>query len=313
MDGFINLLKPPGMTSSDAVVYVRKRLPRGTKVGHAGTLDPEAAGVLPVMVGRAARLSDYIMTGEKEYICEIALGVATDTQDAQGAPVGEHNPPASEEALINVLSQFRGGIMQVPSAFSALKVGGRKMCDIARAGGEVAPQPRPVTIHELEYLGKGAQDGYLLRVKCSKGTYIRALCHDIGQALGCGAHMRFLLRTFSAGFSIADACTLEQVDADLNAHIMPIDAPINHMPRVMCGSDLYARLRCGNRLAIDKLRGDVDAPGAIRLYVNREADIDTLERDAQSGGVPAGYSFAGIVERDGDETRFKAMLFEPED
>lgn len=125
--------------------------------------------------------------------------------------------------------------------------------------------------------------------------------------------MRFLLRTFSAGFSIADACTLEQVDADLNAHIMPIDAPINHMPRVLCGSDLYARLRCGNRLAIDKLRGDVDAPGAIRLYVNREADIDTLERDAQSGGVPAGYSFAGIVERDGDETRFKAMLFEPED
>ena len=123
MYGFINLLKPPGMTSSDAVVYVRKRLPRGTKVGHAGTLDPEAAGVLPVMVGRAARLSDYIMTGEKEYICEIALGVATDTQDAQGAPVGEHNPPASEEALINVLSQFRGGIMQVPSAFSALKVG----------------------------------------------------------------------------------------------------------------------------------------------------------------------------------------------
>lgn len=312
MDGFINLIKPPGMTSSDAVVYVRKRLPRGTKVGHAGTLDPEAAGVLPIMVGRAARLSDYIMTGEKEYICEIALGVATDTQDAQGTAVGGHCPPASEDELRAVLDRFRGDIMQVPSAFSALKVGGRKMCDIVRGGGEVAPKARSVTIYALDYLGRGAQDGYILRIRCSKGTYIRALCDDIGKALGCGAHMRFLLRTLSAGFSIKDACTLEELDADLGAHLLPIDAPIAHMPRVLCGRDLYARMRCGNRLACDMLRGDVDAQGSVRLYVNRESDPGALTRDARAGGVPMGYAFAGIVERDGDEMRFKAMLFEPE-
>ena len=158
MDGFINLLKPPGMTSSDAVVYVRRRLPRGTKVGHAGTLDPEAAGVLPVMVGRAARLSDYIMSGAKEYVCEIALGAATDTQDAQGTLRGEVHEPATADALRAVLGQFTGDIMQAPSAYSALKQDGRKLCDIARAGGEVHTQPRPVSIYELEYLRQTARD-----------------------------------------------------------------------------------------------------------------------------------------------------------
>lgn len=203
--------------------------------------------------------------------------------------------------------------MQVPSAFSALKVGGRKMCDIAREGGEVAPQARPVTIHELEYICQSAPDGHILRVRCSKGTYIRALCHDIGEKLGCGAHMRFLLRTFSAGFSIDTACTLEQLDKDICAHVTPIDVPISHMPRVLCGGELYARVRCGNRLALDMLRGDVDADGPVRLYVSRDADMNALERDAQADGVPEGYGFAGIVGRDGDEMRFRAMLFEPED
>lgn len=358
MDGFINLLKPPGMTSSDAVVFVRKRLPRGTKVGHAGTLDPEAAGVLPVMVGRAARLSDHIMSGEKEYICEIALGAATDTQDAQGALVGERHEPADAGAVRAVLSQFTGDIMQRPSAYSALKQGGKRLCDIARAGGEVNVQPRPVTIFELEYLCQSAPDGHMLRVRCSKGTYIRALCDDIGRALGCGAHMRFLLRTLSAGFHLDDACTLEELDADIAAHISPIDAPIMHMPMALAGEELYARVRCGNRLPVDELRGDVGGDGVRRLYVRRPqgearaecganagegarcgcdaveeascvcaANAETSahcapEAAAQDAAVqpvsalgapPVGYAFAGIVERDGDEMRFRAMLLDAED
>lgn len=358
MDGFINLLKPPGMTSSDAVVFVRKRLPRGTKVGHAGTLDPEAAGVLPVMVGRAARLSDHIMSGEKEYICEIALGAATDTQDAQGALVGERHEPADAGAVRAVLSQFTGDIMQRPSAYSALKQGGKRLCDIARAGGEVNVQPRPVTIFELEYLCQSAPDGHMLRVRCSKGTYIRALCDDIGRALGCGAHMRFLLRTLSAGFHLDDACTLEELDADIAAHISPIDAPIMHMPMVLAGEELYARVRCGNRLPVDELRGDVGGDGVRRLYVRRPQCEARAECGANAGegarcgcdaveeascvcaanaetsahcapeaaaqdaavqpvsalGAPlVGYAFAGIVERDGDEMRFRAMLLDAED
>lgn len=357
MDGFINLLKPPGMTSSDAVVFVRKRLPRGTKVGHAGTLDPEAAGVLPVMVGRAARLSDHIMSGEKEYICEIALGAATDTQDAQGALVGERHEPADAGAVRAVLSQFTGDIMQRPSAYSALKQGGKRLCDIARAGGEVNVQPRPVTIFELEYLCQSAPDGHMLRVRCSKGTYIRALCDDIGRALGCGAHMRFLLRTLSAGFHLDDACTLEELDADIAAHISPIDAPIMNMPMALAGEELYARVRCGNRLPVDELRGDVGGDGVRRLYVRRPqcearaecganagegarcgcdaveeascgcaANAETSahcapEAAAQDAAVqpvsalgapPVGYAFAGIVERDGDEMRFRAMLLDAE-
>lgn len=296
MDGFINLLKPPGMTSSDAVVYVRRRLPRGVKVGHAGTLDPEAAGVLPVMVGRAARLSDYIMSGAKEYVCEIALGVATDTQDAQGAQVGEACAPASADELRAVLGRFTGDIMQAPSAYSALKQDGRRLCDIARAGGEVCTQPRPVSIYELEYLRQTAPDGHLMRVKCSKGTYIRALCDDIGRALGCGAHMRFLLRTLSAGFTLAGAHTLEELDAGLEGCLEPIDAPIAHMPAVCAPEALYPRVRCGNRLPVSELRGDVDAAGPLRLYAARAG------RD----------EFAGIVERDGDELRFRAMLLSAE-
>ena len=296
MDGFINLLKPPGMTSSDAVVYVRRRLPRGTKVGHAGTLDPEAAGVLPVMVGRAARLSDYIMSGAKEYVCEIALGAATDTQDAQGTLRGEVHEPATADALRAVLGQFTGDIMQAPSAYSALKQDGRKLCDIARAGGEVHTQPRPVSIYELEYLRQTAPDGHLMRVKCSKGTYIRALCDDIGRALGCGAHMRFLLRTLSAGFGLAGAHTLEELDAGVERCIEPIDAPIAHLPAVYAPESLYPRVRCGNRLPAGELRGDVDMAGPLRLYAARAG------RD----------EFAGIVERDGDELKFWAMLLSAE-
>ena len=223
-------------------------------------------------------------------------GAATDTQDAQGTLIGEVHEPATADALRAVLGQFTGDIMQAPSAYSALKQDGRKLCDIARAGGEVHTQPRPVSIYELEYLRQTAPDGHLMRVKCSKGTYIRALCDDIGRALGCGAHMRFLLRTLSAGFGLAGAHTLEELDAGVERCIEPIDAPIAHLPAVYAPESLYPRVRCGNRLPAGELRGDVDMAGPLRLYAARAG------RD----------EFAGIVERDGDELKFRAMLLSAE-
>ena len=295
----MNLLKPPGMTSAAAVGYIRRLLPRGARVGHAGTLDPEAAGVLPIMIGRAARLSDYIMAGEKEYICVLATGVSTDTQDAQGMRVGGTGEAASADEVRTALKRFTGEILQTPSPYSALKQDGRRMCDILRDGGEVAPQPRAVTIHALEYLGE-AEGGHLLRVRCSKGTYIRALCDDIGKALGCGGYMRFLLRTETAGFMLKDAITLEDARADLAANVAPIDAPLAHMPAVYAPIGLARAIRCGNPVPVNALRGATEAAVA-RLY----ADVPI-----ESGGSER--RFAGIVELSGAEMRFKAMLLNTE-
>ena len=184
MNGFLCVLKPPGMTSSDVVVRVRRRLPKGTKVGHAGTLDPEAAGVLPLMIGKASRLFDYLVEKEKVYIAELKPGYATDTQDAHGRIVAGSGEAASLEQLQAVLPQFLGEIMQTPPMFSALKRDGQKLCDLARKGVEIELEPRPTQVYAIDVLHSLTDGGFMLRVRCGKGTYIRTLCHDIGRALG---------------------------------------------------------------------------------------------------------------------------------
>lgn len=205
-DGFLNLLKPPGMTSSDAVVLVRRAFARGTKVGHMGTLDPEAAGVLPIGVGSAARLFDYVTEKEKTYRAEIAIGQATDTQDATGRVVAR-GPGVRMEDLRAVLPRFIGEIEQVPPAYSAIKVGGRKLYEAARAGEALEVPSRRVQIYGLDLAGQSGENRFLLDVRCGRGTYIRTLCHDIGRALGTCAHMAFLLRVRSGVFGIEDAVT----------------------------------------------------------------------------------------------------------
>ena len=213
MDGFINVLKPTGLSSHDVVDIVR-RIFKQKRVGHAGTLDPAAAGILPVALGRAARLVEYMEGADKSYRAEIAFGYATDTGDVYGEVVERVENPVlpSEEELRSVLWRFVGVITQTPPAYSAIKVGGQRAYDLARQGAEVAIPTRMVTIHRLELVCiDAAHARILVDVDCAKGTYIRSLCTDIGTALGLPATMRFLLRTRVGGFVLADSYTLEDL------------------------------------------------------------------------------------------------------
>ena len=292
MNGFLCVLKPPGMTSSDVVVRVRRQLPRGTKVGHAGTLDPEAAGVLPLMVGKASRLFDYLVEKEKTYVAELRPGHATDTQDAHGRIISGTGERVSREALEAVLPRFIGEIMQVPPMFSALKRDGQKLCDLARQGIDVALEPRPTQVYDIELLHALADGGFMLRIRCGRGTYIRTLCHDIGQALGCGAHMGLLLRTQTGMFTLDDAHTIEEIAAcgELERLAVPMDRPLGHLPRIDIAPQAERLVRNGNVLTRRQLCGDAPEGKPARLYLNGQ--------------------FAGIGRLRGDQMKFDAMLLE---
>ncbi len=178
------------------------------RVGHAGTLDPMATGVLPVFLGRATRAVDYVARGDKEYIVGLRLGLVTDTQDITGRVLEEHPAEVPADQLEAVLSRFLGPLEQVPPMYSAVKVNGKKLYQMARQGMEVERRARPIVIHEIQLLDGGPEE-YRLRVRCSKGTYVRTLCHDIGAALGCGGTMVSLRRTMAAGYTLEDAVALD--------------------------------------------------------------------------------------------------------
>lgn len=210
MEGIVSVLKPPAMSSSDVVVDIRRIY--GTKrVGHLGTLDPEAAGVLPVCIGRAVRLFDYLIDKQKEYLTEIVFGSSTDTQDAQGIILSRSKKIVSLEQLTEVLPSFSGKIEQVAPAYSALKYHGKKMYDHVRSGHEIPEKRRIVDISDLALLEELSPNHFLLRVACSRGTYIRTLCFDIGEMLGVPAHMSFLLRTRSGSFTLDDSYSIDQL------------------------------------------------------------------------------------------------------
>jgi tRNA pseudouridine55 synthase len=203
MNGVINFYKPPGMSSAQAVAFVKYLLKE--KTGHAGTLDPEAAGVLPILIGKATRLNDYLSNSPKQYLAEIAFGQATDTQDAQGKTIQSGDSYPDAEQMRGVLSRFTGDIVQLPPQYSALKIGGETAYKLARSGKPAELKARQVVIHQVSWLRETVNHGHLLCVRCGKGTYIRTLCHDIGIVLGCPAHMRFLLREESNGLKLQDA------------------------------------------------------------------------------------------------------------
>ncbi len=209
MNGVINFYKPPGMTSAQAVAFIRRLT--GAKTGHAGTLDPEAAGVLPILSGKATRICDYIMLGEKQYLAEIAFGAATDTQDAQGKVTQTGTKYPDLTTLRDALDDFTGEIWQTPPQYSALKTGGEAAYKLARRGLTAELQARRAEIREITLLHGTQRHGFLLRVRCGKGTYIRTFCHDVGKALGCPAHLRFLLRERNGPFSLQDAVTPEEM------------------------------------------------------------------------------------------------------
>lgn len=248
MNGILNFLKPPGMTSHDAVAVVRRVL-WTKKVGHTGTLDPQAAGVLPICVGQATRIVELLQEDRKTYRAELTLGITTDTQDRWGTVVSEHPVSVSDQQLAEALAHFTGEILQIPPMFSALKVDGQKLCDLARKGITVERLPRPQTIHEIRLIRFDGQKA-LIDVVCSKGTYIRTLCHDIGGYLGCGGVMSFLLRTATGAFAIQNSITLEELRASESPEtaakwLIPIDKAFAGIPRLDLKEEWITMIRNG--------------------------------------------------------------------
>ncbi len=271
-DGIVVIDKPAGWTSMDVCAKLRGAL-RERRVGHAGTLDPMATGVLPVFVGQATKAVPFAEDGRKEYLASLRLGVVTDTQDTTGTTLTE--TPAdgvTEAALRAVLPRFTGEILQVPPMYSALKRNGKKLYELARQGKEVERAPRPVTIYALELPGRDENGDWLLRVECSKGTYIRTLCHDIGAALGCGGAMSALRRTAAAGFTLADAVTLEQALARGADALRSVDSLFRQYPAYRIpDAETERRCRCGNplRAALPDGTYRVYAPGGGFLALSR--------------------------------------------
>lgn len=273
-EGVICVLKPPGMSSSDAVTDIRRVFDE-KRVGHTGTLDPAAAGVLPICIGRAARLFDYLVDKQKTYIAEIAFGAATDTEDATGRVLETSDRVIGQDELISVLPRFTGEIEQTPPAYSALNVNGVKLYKLARRG-ELTEAPeikkRSITVYGLKVIRQTGVNRYLIEIVCSKGTYIRTLCKDIGVALGCPAHMAFLLRTASGAFTIEESFSIAELNemkekGELNTAVIPTDRAIAHIPEARLQNvsakktDLLIK---GAGLKVEGLPRDKP----LRVYVN---------------------------------------------
>ena len=273
--GIVIVDKPADWTSQDVAAKLRGVFHQ-RRVGHGGTLDPMATGVLPVFVGRATRAVEFFESAEKEYVAGLRLGVVTDTQDVTGRVLEERPAAVDAAAVAAVLPRFLGPQLQVPPMYSAVKVHGQKLYQLARQGREVERKPRRIHIFELELLEGGGCD-WRLRIRCSPGTYVRTLCHDIGQALGCGGAMYSLRRTQAAGFTLQDAVTLAAVQAaeDPIALLRPVDAYFARYPALTLPSaQAEKKVRNGTPLS---LTGE---DGVYRVY-SQEGAFLALSRLAQ--------------------------------
>jgi tRNA pseudouridine55 synthase len=252
--GILSMAKPPDQTSMDIVRAV-KRLTRERRVGHGGTLDPLASGVLPICLGRATRLMDYLVEGRKTYRAQVLFGIATDTYDATGQVAEVRDASGiTVEALETALGRFQGVIQQVPPMFSALKRGGQRLYDLARAGMEVPREPRKVRVHRLE-LVRWEPPTVTLEVECGRGLYIRALAHDLGQALGCGAHLTALVRLKAGPFALEEATSLEELAeaarrGDWQELLYPVDFVLLHLWAAVVGTPMEAYIRQGQQVAL---------------------------------------------------------------
>ena len=283
MNGIVIIDKPQGWTSQDVTARLR-RVFNTRRIGHGGTLDPMATGVLPVFVGRATRGVEFFEHAEKTYETVLRLGITTDTEDITGTVLTEQDAFVTGEMLEEVLEKFRGDIMQVPPMYSALKVNGQKLYDLARKGKEVERQPRPITIHELMLLGMEAE-GIRLRVRCSKGTYIRTLCKDIGQALGCGGCMAELRRVAAGEYTAQEAVPLQELLETENPeqYLRPVDSMFRNYPQVTLSEKQETRCRNGNSFSVQM------ADGTYRAY-SREGEFLMLAK-VESGVMSTIKSF----------------------
>lgn len=275
MDGIINVYKEAGFTSFDVVAKLRGIL-KQKKIGHTGTLDPDAEGVLPVCIGKATKVCEYLTEKDKIYRTVLHLGITTDTQDMSGIVLKEQAPDISQETLRGIIQGFVGKQKQIPPMYSALKVNGQKLCNLARKGIEVERKAREIEIFSIEVIS--IEMPYVtMEVHCSKGTYIRTLCQDIGEMAGCGGCMEKLLRTKTAGFSVEDAYHLREIEniargtdpkgRILTDIIVPVDKVLSDYPKVIAENGTEKLLQNGNRLPAAKtIQQLLYQPNLYRVY-----------------------------------------------
>jgi tRNA pseudouridine55 synthase len=265
MDGIVTILKPPGMTSSNVVFDVRKIFSE-KRAGHLGTLDPAAAGVLPVCLGRATRLFDILVDKDKEYVFEIAFGTQTDTQDAYGTVLARDERIVEQSELEHILPEFIGDQVQAASIYSALKVDGKKMYDLARAGETIEPRLREISVHELELIEQTAPNRFVLRAVCSRGTYVRSLCESIAEKLGTIGYVPVLLRTRSGPFVSEHALTIAELDVaksagTLDQTLTSCEDAMAFLPELRLTADRTIPTKNGLETHV---RGEAD--GLVRAY-----------------------------------------------
>jgi len=293
MDGIINVYKEKGYTSFDVVAKLRGIL-HMKKLGHTGTLDPDAEGVLPVCIGKATRVIELLGDKDKTYTAVMKLGVTTDTLDMTGTITDERPVNVTNEEVFDAINSFIGVIEQIPPMYSALKVNGERLYDLARKGIEVEREARKVEIYNIETIGISLP--YVtMSVECEKGTYIRTLCNDIGEKLGCGAAMESLVRTRACGFEIDDALKLDEIrelaeKEKIESYIMPLDQALLDYPSFNVIPDADRFLKCGNRINLDE------------VYSENNAIFNGRSRAYFSNG-----DFAGIYEYLEDSKEFKAV------
>lgn len=259
MNGIILIDKPQDWTSHDVVAKLRGIL-HDRRIGHSGTLDPLATGLLVVFVGRATRAVEFAEADSKEYIAGLRLGLSTDTQDISGNVIAECSDLPDEGAVRRAVNSFIGDIEQIPPMYSAIKIGGKKLYELARKGQSVERAPRKITVSSIEIIGREGGD-YLLKIACSKGTYVRTLCNDIGASLGCGACMSSLRRVRAGAFSIEDAHSIDEVknaanDGRVVDIILPVDTLFSALPELKVPESTANRLKTGNIIKISAADGD---------------------------------------------------------
>ncbi len=259
MNGIILVDKPQDWTSHDVVAKLRGVL-HERRIGHSGTLDPLATGLLVVFVGRATRAVEFAEADSKDYIAGLRLGLSTDTQDITGNVLAQSDVLPDESAVREAVGHFIGDIEQIPPMYSAVKIGGKKLYELARKGRSVERSPRKINVSSIELQSAGGGE-YLLNISCSKGTYVRTLCNDIGEYLGCGACMSSLRRTRAGAFSVDDAHSLENIEAAasgdrLSDIILPADTLFAHLPELRVSQNAAKRLKCGNIINIRAENGD---------------------------------------------------------
>lgn len=283
MNGLVLLDKPSGFTSFKAAAVLRRIY--GTKrIGHTGTLDPMATGVLPILVGRATRLCSHVIEADKRYTASIRLGLTTDSLDITGNVITQTVPDVGDAKLAEALKRFVGTYGQIPPMFSAIKKDGVRLYDLARQGKEIEREPRTVTVHSITLLERNGND-FSVDVHCSKGTYIRSLSDDIGKYLGCGATLAHLRRTAAAGFTIDRCYTLEQIEDEPEKCLLPAEAAVPYLKSVSVSEQQKIRFMNGAALAADrvKLHCDIEDGELIKVFSDGVflglAEFDGRERE----------------------------------